>query len=96
MPQHRFRLFGNLCFLQSVDKISIFRRFLAEHRSYFARQGLDIDALTNDDACARRLLEIFTTPDERMPGNLLRDLYILDQVADVDGHRVNRGRETQE
>jgi hypothetical protein len=42
--------------------------------------------MTNDDACARRLLEIFTTRDERMPGNLLRDLYILDQVADVDGH----------
>jgi hypothetical protein len=86
MPQHRFRLFGNLSFLQSVDKEDILGRFLAEHRSYLARQGLDIDALTNDDACARRLLEAFTKPDERMPGDLLRDLYILDQVADVDGH----------
>lgn len=86
MPQHRFRLFGNLSFLQSIDKENILSRFLAEHRPYLARQGLGIDALTNDDACARRLLKVFTTPDERMPGNLLRDLYILDQVTDEDGH----------
>jgi hypothetical protein len=86
MTQHRFRLFGNLSFLQSLDKVTNLSRFLAEHRDYFARQGLDIDALSNDDACARRLLEVFTRPDERMPGNLLRDLYILDQVADEDGH----------
>jgi hypothetical protein len=86
MPQHRFRLFGDLSFLQSLDKAGVLRRFLAEYRSYFVRQALDIDALTNDDACARRLLEIFTRPSERMPGDLLRDLYVLDQLADEDGH----------
>jgi hypothetical protein len=53
MAQHRFRLFGNLSFLQSIDKANILRRVLAEHRIYFSRQGLDIDSLTNDDACAR-------------------------------------------
>jgi hypothetical protein len=86
MPQNAFRLFGNLAFLQSLDKGGILSRFLAEHRPYFVRQGLDIDALKNDDACARRLLEIFTRPSERMPGELLRDLYVLDQLADEDGH----------
>ena len=86
MTQHRFRLFGNLSFLQSVDKVNNLSCFLAEHREYFARQGLDINALSNDDACARRLLEVFARPDERMPGDLLRDLYILDRVADEDGY----------
>ena len=86
MPQHAFRLFGNLAFLQSLDKEGILSRFLAEHRPYFVRQGLDIDALKNNDACARRLLEIFTRPSERMPGDLLRDLYVLDQLADEDGY----------
>jgi hypothetical protein len=32
------------------------------------------------------LLEVFTRPDERMLGNLLRDHYTIDQVADEDGH----------
>ena len=86
MTQHGFRLFGNLSFLQSVDKVNNLSCFLAEHWEYFARQELDINALSNDDACARRLLEVFTRPDERMPGDLLRDLYILDQVADEDGY----------
>ena len=85
MPQHRFRLFDDLSFLQSLDKPGILSRFLAGHRSYFARRGLDIDALSNDDACARRLLEVFTRP-EHMPGDLLRDLYVVDEVADEDGH----------
>jgi hypothetical protein len=87
MPQHEFRLFGNLAFLQSLDKEGILSRFLSEYRTYFTRQGLDVDALSNDDACARRLLEIFTRPDERMPGELLRDLYVLDELADEDGHQ---------
>jgi hypothetical protein len=86
MAQHRFRLFGNLSFLQSIDKAGILRRLLTEYRVYFSRQGLDIDSLSNDDACARQLLGFFTRPDERMPGNLLRDLYTIDQVADEDGH----------
>jgi hypothetical protein len=86
MPQHQFRLFGNLAFLQSLDKVGILSRFLAKHRDYFVRQGIDIDALSNDDACARRLLEIFTRPDERMPGDLLRDMYVLDEIADEAGY----------
>lgn len=87
MARHQFRLFSNLSFLQSLDKTCTLSRFLADHRPYFTRQGLDIDALTNDDACARRLLEVFTRQDERMPGDLLRDLYVLDEVADEDGHQ---------
>ena len=86
MARHRFRLFDDLFFLQSLDKAGILSRFLAGHRAYFARQGLDVDALSNDDACARRLLEVFTRPDERMPGDLLRDLYVLDEIADEAGY----------
>ena len=85
MARHRFRLFGNLSFLQSMDKEKVLSRLLATHRDYFARQELDVDALSNDDACARRLLEVFTRSDEKMPGELLRDLYVLDEVADEDG-----------
>ena len=87
MARHRFRLFGNLSFLQSMDKERILSRLLTMHRDYFTRQGLDVDALTNDDASARQLLAVFTKPDEKMPGDLLRDLYVLDEVADEDGHQ---------
>jgi hypothetical protein len=79
------RLFDNLSFLQSLDKPGILSRFLAKYRSHFTRHGIDIDTLSNDDACARRLLEAFTKP-ERMPNSLLDDLYILDEVGDEDGH----------
>lgn len=86
MPSHRFRLFGNLHFLQAIDKPGCLGRLLARHQDYFTRQGIDIDALTNDDDCARRLLDVFTSTAERMPGDLLSDLYMLDEVGDEDGH----------
>jgi hypothetical protein len=87
MPQHHFRLFGNLDFLQSIDKPGALSQCLSKYRSYFTHQGLDVHALENDDACARRLLKVFTRSDERMPGSLLRDLYILEELSDEDGHQ---------
>lgn len=86
MSQLRFRNFGNLSCLQSVDKPRFLSRLLAEHSEYFARHGIDVGALTNDDACARRLLEVFTQPDDAMPGALLQALYVLDALADEAGH----------
>ncbi|NQV47015.1 MAG: hypothetical protein HQ504_04455 [Rhodospirillaceae bacterium] len=85
MASLKFRLFGNLSFLQSLDKEKVLRRLLASHSDYFLRQGLDVNALSNDDACARQLLEVFTKSDEDMPGDLLSDLYILDEISDEDG-----------
>lgn len=86
MSQLRFRNFGNLSFLQSVDKPRFLSRLLQEHSAYFARYGIDVGALTNDDACARRLLEVFTQPDDAMPGALHQALHLLDALADEAGH----------
>jgi hypothetical protein len=86
VSQLRFRNFGNLSFLQSVDKPRFLSRLLAEHSAYFVRHGIDVGALTNDDACARRLLEVFTQPDDAMPGALLHTLHLLDALADEAGH----------
>ncbi len=86
MSQLRFRNFGNLSFLQSVDKPRFLSRLLAGHSAYLARHGIDVGALSNDDACARRLLEVFTQPDDAMPGALLQTLYVLDALADEAGH----------
>lgn len=86
MSQLRFRNFGNLSFLQSVDKPQFLSRLLAEHSAYFERHGIDVGALTNGDACARRLLEVFTQPDDAMPGTLLQAIHLLDALADEAGH----------
>jgi len=86
VSQLRFRNFGNLPFILSVDKPRFLSRLLAEHSAYFARHGIDVGALTNDDACARRLLEVFTQPDDTMPGALLQALHLLDALADEAGH----------
>ncbi len=87
MPQLRFRNFSSLTFLQSIDKPRFLAPLLAGHAEFFARHGVDVAALTNDDSCARLLLAALTTPDENMPGTLLRDLYVLDELADEDGHQ---------
>lgn len=86
MPRAHFRNFGNLSFLQSVDKPRFLSRLLAEHPEYLTRHAIDVSALTNDDACARRLLDIFTQPDDAMPGALLHTLHLLDALADEAGH----------
>jgi hypothetical protein len=86
LPRLRFRNFSDLGFLQSIDKPRYFTPLLVPHADYFARQGLDISALTNDDACDRRLLAVFTKPDEEMPGDLLEALYALDDLAAESAH----------
>lgn len=58
---------------------------LAPHREYFEREGLDIARLSNDDACARRLLAVFTEAVETMPGDLICALYLTDEVSDEEG-----------
>lgn len=85
MPQLRFRNFADLAFVQSVDKPHYLSQLLARHADYFSRHGVDIRALTNDDDCARMLVEVFTRPDDSMPGDLLHALYVLDEVADEAG-----------
>ncbi len=86
MPRLHFSKFSDLGFLQSVDKPRFLRPLLAPYASYFKRQGLDLRDLGNEDEDDRRLVEIFTRPDEEMPSPLLDLLYILDDLADENGH----------
>lgn len=86
VPQLRFRYFSNLEFLQSVDKPRYLSRLLEGHAGFFARHGLDVGALTNDDACARQLLRVFAEPLDDMPGELLHALFLIDALADEAGH----------
>ena len=86
MPQLRFRNFSDLSFIQSVDKPRFLGPLLAGHKDYFARRGLDVDRLTNDDRSDRKLLAAFTQADEEMPNDLLETLYELDDLADESGH----------
>jgi len=86
MPRLRFKNFSDLTFIQSIDKSTHLGPFLATHRDYFERQGIDVTKLKNDDATDRRLLRIFTQPDEDMPADLLEALYLLDDLADEAGH----------
>ncbi|HHH31508.1 MAG TPA: hypothetical protein ENK57_24610 [Polyangiaceae bacterium] len=86
MAQLRFKNFSDLSFIQSIDKPKFLGPLLGEHKDYFERQKLDVTTLTNDDACDRRLLSVFTKPDEKMPPALLETLFALDDLADESGH----------
>ncbi len=85
MARLRFKRFSDLAFLQSIDKPRYLAPLLAPFTEYFMRQGLDFSHLANDDATDRKLLEVFTRPDEDMPGDLLELLYVLDDLADDSG-----------
>ena len=86
MPRLQFRNFSDLAFIQSVDKPRYLGPLLADHKDYFTRQGLDVERLTNDDRCDRKLLAAFTQADENMPPALLETLYELDDLSDESGH----------
>ncbi len=86
MAKLKFKRFSDLAFLQGIDKPRYLSPLLSSFSDYFSRQGLDISSLTNSDATERKLLEIFTKPDEEMQGPLLEMLYVLDDLADESGH----------
>ncbi len=96
MPRLRFKNFSDLAFIQGIDKPQYLRPLLEPHREYFKRQGIDIANLRNNDATDRRLLQVFTQPDESMPADLLETLYVLDDLADESGHdRIQHEAERQ-
>jgi len=86
MANLKFKRFSDLAFLQGIDKPQYLSPLLVPYSDYFARQDLDVSELTNNDATDRKFLEVFTKPDEEMPGPLLEMLYVLDDLADDSGH----------
>lgn len=86
MAKPKFKRFSNLGFLQGIDKPLYLSPLLVPYSDYFSRQGMDVSNLTNSDATDRKLLEVFTKPDEEMPGPLQEMLYALDDLADDSGH----------
>lgn len=85
MPSHRFRQFGNLAFLSSLDMRRSVIPLLAKHRHHFATQGFDIEELVKANEPPRQLLSMLTTSVERLPGDLLNALYLVDELGDEDG-----------
>jgi len=86
VPALKFKNFSSLSFLQGIDKPRHLRPLLEPFADYFDRQGVDIAALDNTDETDRKLLEIFTQPDEDMPPVLQETLYVLDDLADESGY----------
>lgn len=86
MPRLQFKNFSDLSFIQSIDKPRYFKPLLEPHEEYFARQGLQIAELKNNDRTDQQLRSVFTQPDEEMPRDLLEALYVLDDLADETGH----------
>lgn len=86
MPRHRFKRFSDLAFIQRIDKPRYFGPLLKPCAGFFARQQLDVNRLTNDDDCDRRLLAAFTQLTDDFPPKLLELLYMLDDLADEAGH----------
>lgn len=86
MPRHRLRNFSDLGFIQKVDKPRYMVQLLLPYADYFNSRGLDVAKLKNKDSDDRKLLEVFTKADEDMPPKLLETLYVLDDLADENGH----------
>jgi hypothetical protein len=87
MPRLRFKNFSDLGFIQTIDKSRHLKPLLTPYKDYFLRQGIDVSGLKDDgDKTDRKLLEVFTRPDEEMPPELLEALYVLDDLADEEGH----------
>lgn len=86
MAKRKFKRFSDLGFLQSIDKPKHLFPLLVPYADYFEQQGLDLSKLANNDASERKLLEVFTKPDEEMPGSLQETLYVIDDLADDPGH----------
>jgi hypothetical protein len=86
VPQFKLNKFSNMAFLQGIDIKDRFVPFLDPYKTYFEKRGVDLATLKNDHASAKALHEVFTNADERMPAELLRDLYMLDELADENGH----------
>lgn len=86
MPALKLKNFSSLSFLQCIDKPRYLRPLLEPFADYFARQGVDVTALDNSDRTDRKLLGIFTQPDEDMPPVLQETLYVLDDLADESGY----------
>jgi hypothetical protein len=101
MARLKFKRFSDLSFLQGIDKPRYLSPLLIPFADYFERQGVDVSKLANNDPTDRKLLEVFTNPDEEMPGPLLEVLYVLDDLADDSGYErilgeVERSGETIE
>jgi len=86
MPRLRFKNFSDLGFIQRIDKTRHLEPLLTAHREYFLRQGIDLSKLNNGDETDRKLLAVFTQPDEEIPPELLEKLYVLDDMADEGEH----------
>lgn len=86
MPQHQLKNFSDLAFIQKVDKPRFMAQLLLPYADYFNANGLDVTKLKNGDGHDRQLLEVFTKADEDMPPKLLESLYVLDDLADENGH----------
>jgi hypothetical protein len=84
MPQLHFRQFCRLDFIQSINIEDQFVPVLRKWDADLRRLGLNLDGLKNDDPSARRVLDAFTAK-ERLPGDLLELLYMLDDLADEQG-----------
>ncbi len=86
MAKRLLKNFNDLEFIQQIDKPKYLRPLLEPWAAHFTRHGLSVPKLSNTEDHERKLLEIFTSADEEMPGGLLDVLYLLDDLSDEAGH----------
>jgi hypothetical protein len=75
--------------LRKID-VRLLDRLLAPHRTYLATRGvaLPLESPTNTDA----LTQLFTTPDSKMPSELIDALYFIDDLATPSGLEALRAQ----
>jgi len=88
MKKHLLKNFSNRGFIQSIDKPQFLAPLLFEYKEYFKRQGIDVEHLSNNKSCTRRMLKAFTQPRAEIPSELLEVLQLVDDFADESGREL--------
>lgn len=95
MPLLRFRQFSRLDSIQGINIEEQLVPLLKKWETDLTRLGLQLSGLKNDDASARRILQVFTAK-ESLPSDLLEVLYMLDDLADEAGEERLRAMLAEE
>lgn len=84
MATFRLRRFSNPEALKAI-RTAYLLELLQPHSGYFNGRGLSLDVINGGELDYEQLVHILMNPDERIPGELVDDLYYVHEMATPDG-----------
>lgn len=85
MATFRLRHFSSPGVLRAIDRARLLG-FLGPHRDFFADQGYELPAAeSHEEIQYQRLIDIFMSPSEASPRELLDALFLVDEMSTHEG-----------